>query len=296
MVDTPCDMMERTTASPPLISGIVFSPTAVATICFHVFLAVPTFRIMTSCRSSSSSPQKMPPWRHGGINSRNQSVALRRDAGFHGGDVILHRLLNLLESAHFDLSHPLARDAELVGEFFQRDGIVRQPARLEDAPLALIEHGERLAERLMAIVRFLAFDQPRLLAGAVIDQPILPLARVAIFADRRVERHVATEAAVHVDHVLLGDTEAFCDELNLVGAKIALFERGNLALGLTEIEEELLLVRGRAHFHERPGPQDVFLDRRLDPPHRVGGKPETLVWLNTLDRLDQPDIAFRDDL
>jgi hypothetical protein len=40
---------------------------------------------------------------------------------------------------------------------------------------------------------------------------------------------------------------------------------------------------------------DVFLDRRLDPPHRVGRQPEALVGLEALDRLHQPDIAFGDD-
>ncbi len=66
-----------------------------------------------------------------------------RAAGFRifdMGDVVLHRLLDLLESAHFDLAHALARHAELVGEFFERDRIVGQPARLENAAFAIVEH------------------------------------------------------------------------------------------------------------------------------------------------------------
>ena len=74
--------------------------------------------------------------------------------------MIFHRFLDLLESPNLDLPDALARNAELIGEFFERDGVICQPSRLEDASLALVEHVERLAERLMAIIRFLAFDQP----------------------------------------------------------------------------------------------------------------------------------------
>src|SRR5664280_2654052 len=52
-------------------------------------------------------------------------------------DTILHRLLHLLEGAHLDLTHALARDAEFGCQILERDRIVRQAARLEDAPLAL---------------------------------------------------------------------------------------------------------------------------------------------------------------
>jgi hypothetical protein len=36
-------------------------------------------------------------------------------ARFHGGDAVFHRALHLLERAHLDLAHALARDAELGG-------------------------------------------------------------------------------------------------------------------------------------------------------------------------------------
>src|SRR6195256_5302807 len=36
------------------------------------------------------------------------------------------------------------------------------------------------------------------------------------------------------------------------------------------------------------------LDRRLDPPHGVGGEPEALLRLEALDRLHQADIALGD--
>ena len=36
------------------------------------------------------------------------------------------------------------------------------------------------------------------------------------------------------------------------------------------------------------------MDGRLDPPHGIGGKPETLLGLEAFDRLHQADMAFRD--
>ena len=129
----------------------------------------------------------------------------------------------------------------------------------------------------------------------VVDEPVLPLA-LALLAQRRVERDVAAEPAVHVDDVLLGDAEPRRDLLHLVGAQIALVERRDAALRLAQVEEQLLLVRGGAHLHERPRAQDVFLDRRLDPPHGVGGEPEALVGLEALDGLHQADIALGHDL
>src|SRR5690606_27494324 len=54
-----------------------------------------------------------------------------------------------------------------------------------------------------------------------------------------------------------------------------------------------LLVCRRAHFHERPGAQYVLLDRGADPPHGVGGEPETLVGLEAFNGLHEADIALR---
>jgi hypothetical protein len=42
-------------------------------------------------------------------------------------------LLYLLEGAHLDLPHPLARDAKSLGQVFERGRLVDETARLEDA-------------------------------------------------------------------------------------------------------------------------------------------------------------------
>src|SRR3569833_1331212 len=186
-------------------------------------------------------------------------------------------LLRLLERTHLDLAHTLARYAELGGEILERDRIVGEAARLEDAPLAFIQHVQRADERVVTVVALLAVGEDALLRRRVVDQPVLPLSRLAIVADRRVERGVAAKTAVHIDDVPLGHAEALGDDLHLIGAETALFERRDLALRLAQVEEQLLLVRGGAHLHERPRAQDVLLDRGLDPPHGICREPETLL-------------------
>src|SRR4029453_16041906 len=98
----------------------------------------------------------------------------QRRRSFHHGDAVLHRLLHLLEGTHAYLAHTLARDAELVGELLELDRFFGEPARLEDAPLSVVERRECLTERLPAVVRFLALRHPRLLVRDVVDEPVLP--------------------------------------------------------------------------------------------------------------------------
>ena len=104
----------------------------------------------------------------------------QRRRSFHHGDAVLHRLLYLLEGTHAYLAHALARDAELGGEVLERHRLVGEPARLEDAPLALVEHGERRGERLAAVIELLARGERRLLVRGC-----LPSASPATRRNRR---------------------------------------------------------------------------------------------------------------
>src|SRR5262249_12652702 len=88
----------------------------------------------------------------------------------------LHRPLHLLEGAGFDLPHPLARDAKLGREIVQRARLLGKTARLEDAPFAFVEHRQRFAQRLPAVLGLLAVGKLRFLVGPLLDQPILPFA------------------------------------------------------------------------------------------------------------------------
>src|SRR5260370_27733798 len=104
-----------------------------------------------------SRQQKTPPC--GGVSlyeirsalMRGDGLGLRR-WGFHRRHLVLHRLLHLLEGAHLDLADALAGDAELLRQLLERDRIVGQPPRLEDAALAVVEHAERRRQRLAAVV------------------------------------------------------------------------------------------------------------------------------------------------
>src|SRR3984893_16304569 len=184
--------------------------------------------------------------------------------GFQGGlfltgDGALHGRLHLLEGADLDLPHAFARYAEFAREVFQRHRIFRQPPRLEDAAFPGVEHADGAVQRLPAVIELLVLGHDGFLVGRVIDQPVLPFAGFAVVADRRVERRFAAETAVHVDNVLGRDAEALGNQLHLVGVHITLVQRGDLALRLAQVEEQLLLVRGGAHLYERPRTQDVLL-------------------------------------
>src|SRR5262249_35733844 len=207
----------------------------------------------------------------------------QRRWSFPHSDAVLPRLLHLLEGTHAYLAHALARDAELVRELLERDRFFGEPTRLEDAPLTVVERGDRRGEGLTAAVGRLACGECRLLVGMLVNQPVLPLAGITVLADRSVERYIAPKASVHVDHVLLGDAEASGDELDLVGAQVALFQGGDLALGLAKIEEEFLLVSGGTHLHQRQRAQDIFLDRSLHPPYGIGREWESICGLKALD-------------
>src|SRR6056297_341449 len=90
--------------------------------------------------------------------------------------------------------------------------------------------------------------------------------------------------------------EIMGDTLDILGAKIAFFQRADPRLGLAQVEEELLLRRGRAELHQAPRPQDIFLDRGADPPHGIGRKPKTPFRVEAFDRLHEAHIRLRDHL
>src|SRR5262245_57059917 len=76
---------------------------------------------------------------------------LQRRRGPHRRDAVLHCVLHLLEGTLAYLAHALARDAELVGKLVEGDRFFGEPARLEDAPLPVVERKERRGERLAAV-------------------------------------------------------------------------------------------------------------------------------------------------
>src|SRR5258708_3498000 len=122
-----------------------------------------------------------------------------RGRRFHSGDAVLDGLLDLLERSHLDLTHAFARYAEFDCEVFKSHRLVGKPARLEDAPFTVVEHLKRIGKRRAAIVQLFRGREGCLLAVTVVHQPVLPLARITVLADRSVERSVAAEPPIHVD-------------------------------------------------------------------------------------------------
>src|SRR5258708_21736506 len=92
-------------------------------------------------RPSSVSPTTGEGWK---------LTHLQRRWGRHRRDAVPHCVLHLLEGAHLDLAHALARDAEFLGQLHERDLLLGEPTRFEDAPLALVEHGEHIGQRVAA--------------------------------------------------------------------------------------------------------------------------------------------------
>ena len=184
----------------------------------------------------------------------------------------------------------------LLRQVFERRRVVAQPPLGQDMALAVVQMGHRLFQQIAAQSQLLAIGQHGFLALALIDQPVLPFA-FAVASERRVQRMVrARQPAVHADHVGLRHIELGGDLVQMFGRKIALFHRLQLALQLAQVEEQLFLRGGGAHFHQRPRVQDVLLYRRADPPHRVGGKAKTAIGVEALDGLHHADIALRDQL
>src|SRR6516164_2835783 len=150
---------------------------------------------------------------------------------FDCGDTV-HDLLYFFEGTDLDLAHALARHTEFAGQLSKRHRVFGQAPALENASGTRFERAKRNEERAATVIEFLARREHRLLVRGVTNQPVLPFGGIAFLADSVVERDVAAEPAVHVDHRALGDAQAVGDELDLIWAHIALIQRGNPALGL----------------------------------------------------------------
>src|SRR5262249_56860365 len=96
------------------------------------------YRAASNFSQSSSLPQGC------GCKTSMHLQRWRARASLHRRDAVLYRSLYLLEGAHLDLAHALARYAELGGQLFKRDPVVTEPPRLDDAPLPTLPHPQPL--------------------------------------------------------------------------------------------------------------------------------------------------------
>src|SRR4051812_6903482 len=150
---------------------------------------------------------------------------------------VLDVLLELFESAHFDLAHALAADAVMLRQVFQRGRFVPQPALRQDMALALVQVGHGALQQGAALAQLLALGQGDFLRILLVHQPILPFP-LAIGAQRRIERVVgAGKASVHVDDVLLRHVQLGRDLGHVFRRQVAFVDRLHLALQLAQVEE-----------------------------------------------------------
>src|SRR4051812_47320845 len=101
----------------------------------------------------------------------------------------LDRLLQFFEGTHLDLAHALARDAVLLRQVFKRRRVLLQTPLGQDVALAIVQMRHRLFEQIAPQPKLLALAERGLLALALIDEPILPLA-LAVGAQWRVQRMI----------------------------------------------------------------------------------------------------------
>lgn len=220
----------------------------------------------------------------------------RREANSAGRALPCGRRPELFEGSDLDLANALAADVEFRRKVFERHRLFGQAARLEDAAFTIVQHFHRAGQKATAIFQLVLLDEHFFLGVMVIDQPVLPLAGLAFTClDRRVERRIAGEPLVHRDDFGFRNVQRRCDVLDLLGLQITLVKGLDLALEATQVEEQPLLIGGRAHFDERPRAQDIFLDRGLDPPHGIGRQAEAAFRIELLDGLHEADIAFGND-
>src|SRR6266852_4181048 len=87
---------------------------------------------------------------------------MRDEPAFDGRG--LDRLLQLLEGAHLDLTHPLARNTVLLRQIFERRRVFLEPPLGQDVALAIVEVGHRLFQEIAPQPELLAFAEHGLLA------------------------------------------------------------------------------------------------------------------------------------
>ena len=82
------------------------------------------------------------------------------------------------------------------------------------------------------------------------------------------------------------------DPRHVLRAHVALFQCTDAGFGFAQVEEQLLLRARRAQLDHRPAAQNVFLNARADPPHRISGQTEALFRVKPLHSLHEAHIRL----
>ena len=115
--------------------------------------------------------------------------------------------------------------------------------------------------------------------------------RVAILADRLVERHDRAIRLADLDHVL---QRQVCRRGDLLVRRLVAKLRGQLALDAADLAGPLRHVDGQADGAARV--LEAALDRLTDPQRRVRGEAEALAPVELLDRADEAQHPLLDQV
>src|SRR5436190_12887003 len=195
----------------------------------------------------------------------------------------------LLQRLVLDLADALAGDVERAADLVERArGLaVQAEAHLDHAALALAEHLQRAAERLVPQ------RQRRPLVGErlrlILDE--VPELRLLVVADRFLEGYRRLRGAADLLDLLDGHLELKGD---LERARLPAALGAQLALGAQDLVQLLDDVHGHADRAALVG--ERARDGLADPPRRVGGELEPLSVVELLRGADEADRPLLDQV
>src|SRR5438105_6468375 len=198
-------------------------------------------------------------------------------------------MAQLAQRFRLDLPDALSRDVELAADLFERAraAVFETEAQLKHAPFAAGEAFEHALDLLLEelVARGVARGE-----GLVVGDEV-PEVRVLFLADRRLERHRLLRDLHDLADLVGGDQHPLGDLL-----------RGRLAAELLEQatrDADELVDRLDHVDRDADGPRlvrDGARDGLTDPPRRVGRELIALAVVELLDRADETDVAFLDEV
>src|SRR4051794_5311487 len=200
----------------------------------------------------------------------------------------LRSLREALQGALLDLTRPLGAHTELAAGLRQglRLEVAGAEAHLDHVTLGLGELGDGGQERL-GLQRLVDF----LVHGRRLDRQQVAEGGVAVVAHGLVEADHSAVGLANLDDVLQRQVRSRGDLL--VGRLVAELRR-ELALDAPDLAGALRNVHGKADGTARV--LESALDRLTDPERRVRRETEALAPVELLDRADQPQHPFLDQV
>src|SRR5204862_6221778 len=229
------------------------------------------------CRGTVIAPRRRARFRQTLLGD----VFERFDLAVHG---------ELLERTRLDLPHPLARDPELPPDRVERRRVavaVQPVAQLQDLLLAVRQVRQRLLQHLLLEADVELLLRRRLVAR----EHVTERAAFVLLADRPVEARHRPGGGAHFTHLLQR-------QLRVLRAPLLRPPPSELRRQLALRAADALLALGDVHRDpDRPRlVRHSALYRLADPPGRVRRELEAAPPVELLDRPDQPDDPFLDQV